>query len=109
MSRMLLLLGCLLSLVFSATAQDTDDALDSITVTGSRVGYGDLLDTPAVSLTKSLFTISAYSALHREGLNHRTRGTASSLGHGSTSIPSLLLVPRVLWLSAKHAEIVNRL
>ena len=52
MPRMLLLIGCLLSLVFSAAAQDTDDALDSITVTGSRVGYSDLLDTPAVSLTK---------------------------------------------------------
>lgn len=52
MLRSLLLTGCLLSFAFSATAQEADDALDSITVTGSRIGYSDLLDTPAVSLTK---------------------------------------------------------
>ncbi len=54
MLRTVLLPLCLLSLALPVTAlgQDTDDALDSITVTGSRIGYSDLLDTPAVSLTK---------------------------------------------------------
>jgi hypothetical protein len=34
-------------------AQDSgDEALDTVVVTGSRIGYRDLLDTPAVSLTK---------------------------------------------------------
>jgi hypothetical protein len=37
----------------SAHAQDTEDLeLDRITVTGSRINYADLLDTPAVSVTK---------------------------------------------------------
>jgi hypothetical protein len=44
-----------LVLAVSATAftwaQDSGQALDTIVVTGSRISYHDLLDTPAVSLT----------------------------------------------------------
>jgi hypothetical protein len=54
MFRSLLLSSSLAMLAFAspARAQDDSNALDSITVTGSNVGYSDLLDTPAVSLTK---------------------------------------------------------
>ncbi|MEQ1514634.1 MAG: hypothetical protein ABL934_18415 [Lysobacteraceae bacterium] len=43
---------CLLSFVFPVAAQDQTDSLDTIVVTGSRIGYRDLLKTPAISLTK---------------------------------------------------------
>lgn len=33
-------------------AQDVGETLDTIVVTGSRIGYHDLLDTPAVSITR---------------------------------------------------------
>lgn len=33
-------------------AQDTGERLETIVVTGSRIGYRDLLDTPAVSITR---------------------------------------------------------
>jgi hypothetical protein len=49
------------------------------------------------------------AAAQPEGLGLRARGAASSLGHGSISIPSLLLAPHVRRLSAAHAEIINRL
>jgi hypothetical protein len=52
MFRNALLSLCLLGLVSPVLAQDEGNELDTITVTGSRVGYSDLLDTPAVSLTK---------------------------------------------------------
>jgi hypothetical protein len=44
----------LLALVLSGTllADDKGSSLDTITVTGSRISYRDLLDTPAISLTK---------------------------------------------------------
>jgi len=35
-----------------AVAQDGGQALETITVTGSRISYRDLLDTPAVSVTR---------------------------------------------------------
>ncbi len=43
---------CALALPMIAQAQDSSDELDTVVVTGSRIGYSDLLDTPAVSLTK---------------------------------------------------------
>ncbi len=54
MFRIALLPLCLLSLALPVTAhaQDSSDELDTVVVTGSRIGYSDLLDTPAVSLTK---------------------------------------------------------
>lgn len=36
----------------AAMAQDAGQALDTIVVTGSRISYRDLLDTPAVSVTR---------------------------------------------------------
>jgi len=36
----------------TALAQDGGQALETITVTGSRISYHDLLDTPAVSVTR---------------------------------------------------------
>ena len=38
--------------VLPAAAQDATDELDVISVTGSRIAYDDLLETPAVSVTK---------------------------------------------------------
>lgn len=52
MLRAALLPLCLLAFASPVLAQDEGNALDTITVTGSNVGYDDLLDTPAVSLTK---------------------------------------------------------
>lgn len=54
MIRSLCLPLCLLSLALPAAAyaQESSDELDTVVVTGSRIGYDDLLDTPAVSLTK---------------------------------------------------------
>ncbi len=52
MFRTALLSLCLLGVVPHVLAQDEGNELDTITVTGSRIGYSDLLDTPAVSLTK---------------------------------------------------------
>lgn len=52
MLRAVLLPLCLLAFSSPLLAQDEGNALDTITVTGSNVGYDDLLDTPAVSLTK---------------------------------------------------------
>lgn len=54
MLRRMLVSLCLLSFALPAAAQDADasNELDTVVVTGSRVGYSDLLDTPAVSLTK---------------------------------------------------------
>ena len=54
MFRTALLPLCLLSLALPVAAQEQDssDELDTVVVTGSRIGYDDLLDTPAVSLTK---------------------------------------------------------
>lgn len=45
---------CLLAAVPVASAQDegSGEELDTIVVTGSRISYDDLLDTPAVALTK---------------------------------------------------------
>ncbi len=51
--KSMLLLGlCTLSLPLAAQDTDSSDQLDTVVVTGSRIGYDDLLDTPAVSLTK---------------------------------------------------------
>ena len=36
----------------TATAQEAGDRLETIVVTGSRISYRDLLDTPAVSITR---------------------------------------------------------
>jgi hypothetical protein len=52
MLRIALLSLCLLGFASPAFTQDEGNELDTITVTGSRIGYNDLLDTPAVSLTK---------------------------------------------------------
>lgn len=49
---MLLCSLCALALPLAAQDSDSSDALDTVVVTGSRIGYDDLLDTPAVSLTK---------------------------------------------------------
>ena len=43
---------CALAMPMIAQGQDSSDELDTVVVTGSRIGYSDLLDTPAVSLTK---------------------------------------------------------
>ncbi len=51
LTTMLAPLLCLLSPT-PASAQDESAALDQIVVTGSRVTYRDLLDTPAIGLTK---------------------------------------------------------
>jgi hypothetical protein len=48
--------GLFLLLLLAATpafAQEEGTALDRIEVTGSRISYRDLLDTPAISITKS--------------------------------------------------------
>ncbi len=46
-------LGAVLVALTSASfAQDGGQALETITVTGSRITYRDLLDTPAVSITR---------------------------------------------------------
>ena len=51
--KSMLLCGlCALALPMIAQGQDSSDELDTVVVTGSRIGYSDLLDTPAVSLTK---------------------------------------------------------
>lgn len=51
--KSMLLCGlCALTLPAVAQGQDSSDELDTVVVTGSRIGYSDLLDTPAVSLTK---------------------------------------------------------
>lgn len=52
MFRKSLLLLCLSMPALPAFAQDQSDSLDTIVVTGSRIGYRDLLKTPAISLTK---------------------------------------------------------
>src|SRR5436190_447228 len=41
-----------LSCSIAGLAQDAGQALDTIVVTGSRISYRDLLDTPAVSVTR---------------------------------------------------------
>lgn len=47
------ILGCaVLVACGTAIAQDEGQALDTITVTGSNITYRDLLDTPAVSVTR---------------------------------------------------------
>ena len=51
--KSMLLCGlCALVLPMIAQGQESSDELDTVVVTGSRIGYSDLLDTPAVSLTK---------------------------------------------------------
>lgn len=51
--KSMLLCGlCALTMPAAAQDQDSSDELDTVVVTGSRIGYSDLLDTPAVSLTK---------------------------------------------------------
>jgi hypothetical protein len=53
MTRMLWLPAMLLLLsVFPCRAQDDSASLDRIEVTGSRISYRDLLDTPAIGLTR---------------------------------------------------------
>jgi len=50
----MLLLGLYaLALPLAAEDSDSSDQLDTVVVTGSSIGYDDLLDTPAVSLTKT--------------------------------------------------------
>lgn len=47
-----LLAAACLAAPMAVCAQDGTDALDMISVTGSRIAYDDLLETPAVSVTK---------------------------------------------------------
>jgi hypothetical protein len=51
MTRCLALLATLL-VATAASAQDEGSVLDRIEVTGSRISYDDLVDTPAVSITR---------------------------------------------------------
>lgn len=44
--------GLLLTVVAPALAQNEATSLDRIEVTGSRISYRDLLDTPAIAITK---------------------------------------------------------
>lgn len=52
MTRNLMLALCLAAVATQAQAQNEASSLDRIEVTGSRISYRDLLDTPAISLTK---------------------------------------------------------
>jgi hypothetical protein len=52
MIRTSLLWLCLSLIALPASAQDQADSLDTIVVTGSRIGYRELQKTPAISLTR---------------------------------------------------------
>jgi hypothetical protein len=52
MNRMPILAAILGATSFVASAQEEASSLDRIEVTGSRITYRDLLDTPAISITR---------------------------------------------------------
>jgi hypothetical protein len=70
--------GMLASLVLAllpiaVVAQDDTVALETIVVTGSRVTYRDLLETPAVSLTRRGDSLRQPFTLHNDSRNADTR------------------------------------
>lgn len=71
--RLLALMLGAAGVIAPASAQDDTAMLETIVVTGSRIGYRDLLDTPAVSLTRRGDTLQQPFKLHNDSRSETVR------------------------------------